>query len=241
MATLSELAYDLLNKLSGGRSTHNEYISLDQIKFNINYYRSLLIHRDIERKSINRESFEQRLDVTIEITAESDLSDIEFFVRSTQTIPDVVRANYRYLLNVYNKTTNKVYPVNNYHRMKYTAFNQFTKDDPRAYLLDKYLYIHKNLLADQLEQLVNNTAPADLQLTTFNPDIVVRGIFEDPRKVHLYNGADPETVDDKEYPISGDMIQRISQSIINGNLELLLTTPNDTMADTVPDSKVEGQ
>jgi len=240
MATLNELAYDLLNKLEGGRSTHNSYISLDQIKFNINYYRSLLIHRDIERTSLNRESFEQRINVSLEITADSDLSDIKFFVRSIDELPKIVRANHRYLLNVYNTTTDKVYPVNNYHRMKYTMYNQFTKDASRAYLLDNYLYLHKNLLAEQLEELINS-GEGELSVDEFNPNIVVRGIFEDPREVHLHNGVDPEEIDDKPYPISGDMIQRINQSIINGNLELIQQMPNDTKHNTLPDHQLGGQ
>ena len=33
--TLNEIAYNLLNLVRGGRSHHDEHISLDQIKFNI--------------------------------------------------------------------------------------------------------------------------------------------------------------------------------------------------------------
>lgn len=234
--TLNQLAYDLLNKLEGGRSTNNSYISLDQIKFNIDYYRSLLIHRDAENTSFNREAYEQKLDFTLELITETDIQEIEFYLRSTKKLPKPVRANYKYLLNVYNKRTNKVMPVNNYHRMKYHTFNQYTKNNDRAYLLDDYIYIHKNVFVNQLEDILDDE---DVDLTVFNSDIVVRGIFENPRDIYKFNGEDPETIDDLQYPISGDMYQRISQSIINGNLELILKTPNDTKADTLPDSQVE--
>ncbi len=45
--TLNEIAYNLLNIVRGGRSNHDEHISLDQIKFNIKHYRAVFIRRDI--------------------------------------------------------------------------------------------------------------------------------------------------------------------------------------------------
>ena len=44
--TLNEIAYNLLNLIRGGRSHHDEHISLDQIKFNIKHYRAVFIRRD---------------------------------------------------------------------------------------------------------------------------------------------------------------------------------------------------
>ena len=44
--TLNEIAYNLLNLVRGGRSNHDEHISLDQIKFNVKHYRAMFIRRD---------------------------------------------------------------------------------------------------------------------------------------------------------------------------------------------------
>jgi len=47
--TLDEIAYNLLNAFRGGRSSQDENISLDQIKFNIRHYRAVFIRRDYAR------------------------------------------------------------------------------------------------------------------------------------------------------------------------------------------------
>ena len=44
--TLDEIAYNLLNLMRGGRSSNDEHISLEQIKFNIKHYRAMFIRRD---------------------------------------------------------------------------------------------------------------------------------------------------------------------------------------------------
>ena len=50
--TLNEIAYNLLNLVRGGRSSHDEHISLDQIKFNVKHYRAMFIRRDYSKNVI---------------------------------------------------------------------------------------------------------------------------------------------------------------------------------------------
>ena len=45
--TLDEIAYNILNLLRGGRSSNDELISIEQIKFNIKHYRAMFIRRDL--------------------------------------------------------------------------------------------------------------------------------------------------------------------------------------------------
>ena len=59
--TLNEIAYNLLNLIRGGRSGHDEHISLEQLKFNIKYYRAMFIRRDFARHGIVTRHFEQNL------------------------------------------------------------------------------------------------------------------------------------------------------------------------------------
>ena len=47
--TLNEIAYNILNTYRGGRSNHNDHISLDQVKFTIKYYRAMMIRRDMAK------------------------------------------------------------------------------------------------------------------------------------------------------------------------------------------------
>ena len=205
--TLNELAFNVLNKMTGGRSTHNEYISLDQIKFNINYYRSLLIHRDL-RRSQNKELFEQEIETQIEL---SDRSDVDF--KTISKIPQIIRLNYEYPLSV---VADKRYPVQNRHAFMFSDYNRFTKDETRCYLSNNILYIKG------IKDLSNGD------------NIRLEGIFENPGEAYKFNGEDPLKIDDLEYPVSGDMAQRISESLINGDFQLMLQTPNDITHDTIP-------
>ena len=59
--TLNEIAYNILNLVRGGRSSNNEHISLSQIKFNVKYYRAMLIRRDFARNGMVTRHLEQDL------------------------------------------------------------------------------------------------------------------------------------------------------------------------------------
>ena len=201
MASLNELAYNILNKLSGGRATNNSYISLNQIKFNINYYRSLIIHRDLQRNVLENDSFYQFITVHTE-PVEAGLS------KTVDKIPNLVRLDHRYALRVGN---DKNYPLTNPHRIKFKSYSKFTSDAKYSYIQDGYLYIEDDI-----------------------NEIGFMGIFEDPSEAYIADGEDPENVDDFHYPISGDMSQRISQSLINGDMEILLQVAPDVTKDNLP-------
>ena len=59
--TLDEIAYNILNLLRGGRTHNDELISIDQIKFNIQHYRAMLIRRDYARNGYVSKTIEQDL------------------------------------------------------------------------------------------------------------------------------------------------------------------------------------
>ena len=59
--TLNEIAHNVLNLVRGGHSHHDESISLRQIKFNIQYYRAMLIRRDFARNGMVTRHLEQDL------------------------------------------------------------------------------------------------------------------------------------------------------------------------------------
>ena len=59
--TLDEIAYNILNLVRGGRSNTGENISIAQLKFNIKYYRAMLIRRDFARNGNITRHLEQDL------------------------------------------------------------------------------------------------------------------------------------------------------------------------------------
>ena len=203
--TLNEISFNILNKMRGGRSSNNEYISLDQIKFNINYYRSLILHRDL-RRSQNKHLFEQSLNVQLE-------SDNPFDFKITN-IPQIIQLEHEY--PIYIRNSSDSYPIENYHRSNFMLFNSWTNNKPRFFIK-------------------GNTILISVSANTFNQGdtFTITGIFENPTQVYLRNGFTVFNADDQPYPASGDLIQRISQSLINGDLELILRTANDITADNL--------
>ena len=53
--------------------------------------------------------------------------------------------------------------------------------------------------------------------------LFIRGIFENPAEAMLMEDPtlDATNVDDEPYPLSGDMIQRITEGILSGELPML--------------------
>lgn len=205
MASLTEIAFNIRNKITGGRSTHNEYISLDQIKFNIDYYRSLILHRDLEKAVLEDDSFYQKLEVEFEKHEEN-------VYKSTIKLPKIVRFSHKYALRIGDYYR---YPVTIHNSIRYMNFNKYTKNHHRAYLLDDHLFIYADVNPSNAHK------------------IPVYGIFENPRQAYIVAGYDPEVVDDLPYPLSSDIIQRLSESIISNEVNLL-QIPSDTKHDNLP-------
>lgn len=203
--TLNELAYNVLNKLSGGRSTNNAYISLDQIKFNINYYRSLLLHRDLNKSQMQNDFFYQSVDVSLN-------QENSAIYKSVSVVPDFVHLYYQYPARIFDGETS--YPLVSYNLHRFNSNARSTKQSKRAYFLNGYLYLYDP----------SNT------LTS----IELQAIFENPSQAYIFNGADPEDVDDMPYPITGDMAQRVSESLIKGDFELFVKIPADVTTDNLP-------
>lgn len=236
MDSLKVIAYNLLNKLRGGRSSNSDKISLDQIMYNIELYRALFIRRDMEQSRDTRE-FEQYLTdnptstqpyiemENVDLSGGLSFTGIGFALRSKKRLPKPIRLKNQFALNITTLGRKNIIPVIPYQYSQYQAYNKYTKNKPRAYMLDGYLYV----VGDNLSLFLNDTL-ANVE-TTFNTDIIDKiqlfGVFEEPRKVMEYNGVSPDDVDDQTYPISYDMIQRINEALLRTELQILGQTQDE--------------
>ena len=97
--TLNEIAYNILNIVRGGRSNSDDHLSLSQIKFNIKYYRAMMIRRDMARNNFMSRHIEQDLGCLklIRVNASKCCNfDIDCEVyRTEKKIPRTVRANFK--------------------------------------------------------------------------------------------------------------------------------------------------
>lgn len=237
METLNQLAYNIKNKLEGGRSTSNSFISLDQIKYNIIHYRALFLRREL-REDADLTFFEQ--EICLDFCRGSKVTGdkaVNSYLISKQDLPKTLRMKDRYALSIYNKDETIPIPVQHYHTAQFEVFNKYSRTIPRAYIRLNKLYIGSGGIDYILQESVlsEDFTISDTALVLNSPEhFIIRGVFEYPSEVMILNGANPLTVDDLEFPLSADMSARITEGIINGTLPLISQTEPDITHNNVP-------
>jgi hypothetical protein len=220
--TLNEIAHNILNLLRGGRPSQSEHITLDQIKFNIKYYRAMLIRRDYARNGIITRHLEQDLGcLELEEVNASQCCNLPVSCSVSKTIhkvPRTVRFNLKEALTYVGDVTGLVtIPVVDPHVITYLTHDKYTGNKYKAYMIEDYLYVYN---AKGL-QFVN-----------------VRGIFEEPLDLVNFDCKDGACYDSKgPYPMPADMIQSVTLGMASGELQLLSGTTADTTNDTMQDPK----
>jgi len=218
--TLNEIAYNILNLVRGGNSHHDESISLDQIKFNIQYYRAMLIRRDFARNGLVTRHLEQDLGCIelekVDATKCCKLPLSCHVMKSKVRIPRTVRFNFTDAITYVGAIDGITdIPIVDSHMVKYLIWDKYTKDNTKAYMIEDYLY------------LVN---PQDIGFVN------VRGVFEDPREVASFDCSGSNCYDDDSaYPIPADMLQIITQGLQQGEMSVLAGTMSDRMLDRQQD------
>lgn len=205
MATLNEIVYNIALQVEKADDT----VLLERLKFMVGYYRAQFIRQDQKRNHSIPPQFIQKLDeVTMSKQPAVDgLTTIDFGCdvwRSAQ-IPKPVRlydgSTFAYVGTVDGKTP---YQETSGVQADYAAYGKYNKQYPR--------YVYKN------ERIyVYNASPQS---------ITIKGIFEQPQELFGFTAnldrTSPLNIlpEDREYPISMDMIQRITQSILSTEMRV---------------------
>jgi hypothetical protein len=221
--TLNEIAYNLLNIIRGGRSNHDEHISLDQIKFNIKHYRAMFLRRDFARNGLTTRHVEQDLGcLQVYPTDASRCCDLDIgctIYKTRLEIPKTVRFNFKDAITYVGDVTGLgTIPMVESHIVRWLPYDKYTKDKMKAFMIDNFMYIHN---AKGLEY------------------INVRGVFEDPEDLRLYNCGADVCYDDSatNFPMPMDMIQAINSGIVSGELGLLTSSFSDLENDRMQDDR----
>jgi len=223
--TLDEIAYNILNLVRGGRSNNGDHISLEQIKFNIKYYRAMLIRRDFARNGNITRHLEQSLNcvklVKVDASKCCTLPVNCDVYASVVKIPRTVRMNFKdSITHVADVTGLHTIPIVDPQTVQWLPYDKYTKTAKRAYMIEDTLYIYN---ANGLE-FIN-----------------VRGVFEDPEALKDYDCDGSECYDPElQFPIPMDMVQTITQGISSGELQLLAGTVSDTVNDNAQDVPSRG-
>jgi hypothetical protein len=227
MATLNEIAFNILNTLSGGRSEEDKNLSIDQVKFYVQYYRSLILRREL-RPHESANEFSQFLpNIEMEIITKESSRKVELptpFLKSTKPIPPTVRlrGNRSGLLSVTSLDLDESFSQIAYNHHKWTKHNKYTSNTPRAFLHNNWdLYISSdsltNYIADQINQI-----PTEEDPTKGICAVEIEGVFEDPEEAFEFAYDRPMDHDKDRYPIAGDTIQRVTQSILSGEGRMVM-------------------
>jgi hypothetical protein len=221
--TLNEIAYNLLNLMRGGRSTHEENISLEQIKFNIRHYRAVMVRRDFARNGLVTRHLEQSLGcLELEKVDGSQCCGLDIgcdVYKTKLPLPKTLRFNFEEAITFVGAADGLTrIPIVSSSIIKFLQYDKYTYDNKKAYTLGDYLYIFH---AEGM-QYVN-----------------VRGVFENPEDLAKYDCDGSSCYDeDADYPIPMDMLQAINSGIIQGELKLLGITASDSTNDRMPGNQV---
>ena len=221
--TLDEIAYNILNLVRGGRTNTGEHISLSQLKFNIKYYRAMLIRRDYARNGNITRHLEQDLNcIELEKVNASKCCSLPIssdVYKSKLPIPKTVRLNFTdAITNVADVTGIETIPLVDPTHVQFLPYDKYVKNAKRAYMIEDYLYIYN---------------PSGLQFVN------VRGIFENPEDLKSYKCENGDCYNSSDnYPIPMDMVQTITQGIASTELQLLAGTMSDTTNDNAQDPPI---
>lgn len=235
MNSLNKISNNIRNYLRGGRATVNDYISLEQIKYNVNHYRALFLRREL-RSDENLNYFEQDLSLPFKRKQETywagELKYKDYL--QSDTLPSYVRLLHRTPLALFNSTQDTLIPISNNYTARYVGANRYNTGK-KAYIVNNTIIVIDHKIQEEIRNSIVNGTELSEDAIQYCQDksYIIRGVFDYPSEVYEINGVDPLEVDDQPYPISADIEQRITEGMINGNLKLL-QIPTDTTQDNLP-------
>lgn len=219
-ASLNEIANGILDTLRGGRSNHDERFSLEYIKELVKNYRALFIRRDMERNHNRFRMFEQDLGIVsvsnVDSADDTNVKTGDTVVRTDNKIPAPVRMkNWEGITHISPKGKfQEPIPLLDSSRAMFQEHNKFCP--VYACYINGYIYVFNDITIKQLN---------------------IRGVFEDPEEVFGFTDSEGLEVYDADspFPVPRDMVQRITQAILNTEGQALVQTKEDTELDRQQD------
>jgi hypothetical protein len=226
MATLNEIAYDLLSIVRPQLSDDTD-ISLDQIKFWVNNQRALWIKREMDRNRAIDDDIQQVICAELEVADASDCCDVQTgcsILRTKEEIPNPIELHNKPAITRVGNVNKLSRPFSfvDYSRVPYVGNGKFNKDNIFTFLHNSRIYV-----------ISNSPFIAPMQ------NIVIRGVFEDPREVANFTDCDngkPCYSDDQEYPIKSWMLPQMKDMVLKNNL-LITAQAEQQSADESNDGK----
>jgi hypothetical protein len=215
--TLSDITYNLLNIIRGGEISDDEAISDRQVEFIVNYYRALLIKKEIETKnSISHDWIQDLGCIELAEVDKAECCDLTWgckVKRSIDKIPNAIATStgntYTFVGLIDKVTSIALLEKTQAVRRQYSKYTSTVRV---AYIHNNYLYI----LNDGEIDFVN-----------------IQGVFEDPREAGRFSDCDGSKcyTPNSDYPISSSMVSLINNMVIKGELKVMGYAPTDQYND----------
>jgi hypothetical protein len=224
MATLNELAYNVLNIARGGLSSDDDRLNIRQIKFWIGYYRALAIKesltpvsRYLKPSGVDAQLVQDLGTLELEDVDAADSQVININCRLKRVrIPKIIDLpNGKGIAFVGSVDKQEPFILSEPNVVALKSHQRFTGKMRRCFFIGSYLYVTEG----------------------FNEDlryINVRAIFSDPMEIK-YTHADgtiESITDDSEYPLSENMIPFIVSNIMAKELNMTIQAVNDENNDS---------
>lgn len=178
----------------------------ENIKFSVNYWRALLMRRDVEKNGMS-DTWLQKFHINLVKVDKADACNFNLdcvtVLRSSVPIPKPVRLKNDSLFKFVGTVDGKPFAQVEYEEVPYTCYNKFTSKDFRFAYINDYIYVFNNT---KLKYLALQYA------------------VEEPNKINLSCTAGTCYSDDLEYPCPADIVQQIIAGILVGEFRIIPIT-----------------
>ena len=226
--SLEALYYDLINSVSGGRTTKDFSISSDQVKSFIIAKRAKYLAQMLSKNKKPETTFSQSFCVDMEpVDASLCGCDVELgctFLRSTLPLPQLIQLNRIGPIN----SAAKNWQLIPYERVALEAYApKYSLKKPKFYIrdFDNYLYAY-------VDKDIN---PESLYLTKTG----ITGILVDPRAIYPFSCATGNCYSDNDqFPMTRRLWEMVKQDIISTELRIAMITDMDEHNNSKGDAEV---
>ena len=231
MATYNQIIYNIRNLYRGGLASDDDTVSDRQILFVFNTHRAFLVQQDKRKgRSYDRQVVQDLGRLEVECVDAAECCEIGLtgsnVLRTKEKLPAFLEIDGTIAITYVGRVDKQeAFQVSSRTQTRWSRFNKFTSKAVKAYIDNNngYLYIEN--------------APKGLEL------INVQGVLAEPEKIKDFMdcpGDDCFSFDEK-YPINEGMIARVNDLVLQKDMRLLVTTPQDRVNDTKPNEEVQAQ
>lgn len=225
MQTLNQIAENIAFKL-GDQFNHT---LRESIKDTVINYRAKFIRDDLDRNFLSEVHFSQTGAIQFEVVNLLEAFNADFSSISAICEDVILQDKYQVLRSIKEiptpirtKSAGKnpfsyVGRIDGSKKFVYTTLDNFPYIRTLPYSLHTIYYT----VINNKIYILNNLAQCDVNATLSITDLLLKGVYENPREFYNACNNGDKFIDDMNFPISRDMLMQVSQAILKGEYPLV--------------------